>query len=73
MENNSKKIIGNNELVKINYYIVPVEQFSNPQMYAEQQSFLDKLKKIEKLNIIFGRLEKRKKDGETYYIEKALI
>src|SRR3989344_2055310 len=66
-----KKIIGNNVLVKINYYIAPIEQFSNPEMYAEQQSFFEKLKRIEKLNIIFGRLEKRKKDGETYYIEKA--
>lgn len=66
-----KKIVGNNELIKINYYIAPVEQFSNPEMYAEQQSFFEKLKKIEKLNIIFGRLEKRKKDGETYYLEKA--
>ncbi len=66
-----KKIVGNNELVKINYYIAPIEQFSNPKMYAEQQSFFEKLKKIEKLNIIFGRLEKRKRDGEIYYIEKA--
>lgn len=66
-----KKIVGNNELVKINYYIAPVEQFSNPKMYAEQQSFFEKLRKIEKLSIIFGRLEKRKKDGELYYVEKA--
>ena len=66
-----KKLVGNNDLANINYYIAPVEQFSNPKMYAEQQSFFEKLKKIEKLNIIFGRLEKRKKDGEIYYIEKA--
>ena len=66
-----KKIVSNNELVKINYYIAPVEQFSNPEMYAEQQSFFEKIKKIDKLNIIFGRLEKRKKDGKIYYIEKA--
>lgn len=65
------KLVGNNELVKINYYIAPVEQFSNPEMYAEQQSFFERLRKIEKLNIVFGRLEKRKKDGEIYYIEKA--
>ena len=65
------KIIGNNELVKINYYIAPIEQFSNPEMYAEQQSFFEKLKKINKINIIFGRLEKRKRDAEIYYIEKA--
>jgi len=40
-------------------------------MYAKQQSFFEKLKKISKLKIIFGRLEKRKRDGEVYYIEKA--
>ncbi len=66
-----KKIVGDNELIKINYYIAPVEQFSNPKMYAEQQSFFEKLKRIEKLSIVFGRLEKRKKDGESYYVEKA--
>jgi len=32
---------------------------------------LRSLKKIEKLKIIFGRLEKRKKDGKIYYTEKA--
>jgi len=40
-------------------------------MYAEQQSFFDKLRKTNKLKIIFGRLEKRKRDGEIYYVEKA--
>ncbi len=66
-----EKLAGNDDVVKINYYIAPVEQFSNPKMYADQQSFFEKLRKIDKLNIIFGRLEKRKRDGETYYIEKA--
>jgi uncharacterized LabA/DUF88 family protein len=66
-----KQILGDHELVKINYYIAPVEQFSNLKMYAEQQSFFEKLKKIDKLSIVFGRLEKRRKDGEVYYIEKA--
>jgi len=65
-----KKLIDENELIKINYYIAPVGE-SNPDMYAEQQRFLEKLRKIDKLSIIFGRLEKRKKDGEDYYIEKA--
>ncbi len=66
-----KELVGNNELVKINYYISPIEQFSNPKMYAEQQSFFEKLKKIDKLKIILGRLEKRKRDDEIYYVEKA--
>lgn len=66
-----RKLAENNTLIKIKYYISPVEQFSKPQMYAEQQSFFDKLRKINNLEIIFGRLEKRKRDGEVYYVEKA--
>ena len=57
-----KKLAGDNSLVKINYYISPIEQFSNPKMYAEQQSFFEKLRKISNLSIIFGRLEKRKRE-----------
>ena len=66
-----KKLSGDNNLIKIKYYISPVEQFNNLEMYAKQQSFFDKLRKIENLEIIFGRLEKRKRDGKVYYVEKA--
>ncbi len=66
-----EKLIGNNELIKINYYIAPIEQFNNPDGYAKQQSFLDNLRKIPNLNIVFGRLEKRKREGKTYLVEKA--
>jgi uncharacterized LabA/DUF88 family protein len=65
------KLAGKNKLIKINYYIAPVEQFGNPEMYAQQQSFFDKLREIKNLIIIFGRLEKRKRDGKIYYVEKA--
>lgn len=65
-----KKLVGKDELIKINYYTAPVGE-SNPEMYAEQQRFFEKLKMIEKLNIVLGRLEKRKRDGEVYYVEKA--
>lgn len=71
LEKFCKKLTENHELVKINYYISPVEQFSNPETYAQQQSFLKKIRKIDKLKIIFGRLEKRKRDREIYYVEKA--
>ncbi len=65
-----KKIVGVNDLIQINYYIAPVGE-SNPEMYAEQQKFFEKLKEINELKIIFGRLEKHKKDGKTFYVEKA--
>lgn len=66
-----KKLAREDNLVKINYYIAPVERLSNPKMYANQQKFFAKLKKIKGLNIILGRLEKRSQNGKTYYVEKA--
>ena len=66
-----KKIVGENELIKINYYIAPLNQKTHPKQYLKQQKFFNGLKKINKLNIILGRLEKRKRDGETFYVEKA--
>jgi len=66
-----KKLAKQNKLAKINYYIAPVDRLGNPEMYADQQKFFEKLRKIENLQIIFGRLEKRKKDGKEYYVEKA--
>ena len=71
LEKFCKKLVNNSDLVKINYYIAPVDQLENPKAYAQQQSFLKKISKIDKLKIIFGRLEKRKKDGEIYHVEKA--
>src|SRR3989338_864704 len=65
-----KKLTGENNLIKINYYIAPVGE-SNPSMYIEQQRFFEKLKKIDKLRIIFGRLEKKKRDGKIYFVEKS--
>jgi uncharacterized LabA/DUF88 family protein len=65
-----KKLAENNKLIKINYYIAPVGE-SNPEKYIEQQKFFEKLRKIKNLNIIFGRLEKHKKDGKYFYVEKA--
>jgi uncharacterized LabA/DUF88 family protein len=65
------KLSSNYELVDIKYYIAPIQQSSNEEMYAQQQSFFDKLREIPKLKIIFGRLEKRKREGKVYYVEKA--
>ena len=65
-----KKLAGKNELVKIKYYIAPVGE-SDSKIYAEQQKFFEKLKQIDKLELVFGRLEKHKKDGNSFYVEKA--
>src|SRR3989344_4764719 len=66
-----KKIAGKDNLVKINYYTAPVEQKNNPNVYAEQQKFFEALRKIDKLSIVFGRLEKHKEKGVVFYVEKS--
>src|SRR3989338_9394451 len=71
LEKFCRKLSKDDDLVKINYYIAPVEQQENPKAYSQQQSFFEELRKIDKLNLIFGRLEKRRKDGEVYHVEKA--
>jgi uncharacterized LabA/DUF88 family protein len=65
-----KKLSEKSELISVKYYISPVGE-SNPEMYVEQQKFFEKLRKIKNLKIIFGRLEKRKRESELYYVEKA--
>ena len=66
-----KKLSGKDDLIKINYYISPINKQSNLEMYTEQQKFFEKLKEIKNLKIILGRLEKRKQDGKIYFVEKA--
>jgi len=66
-----KKLANNSIIAKINYYISPIERVNNPEMYANQQKFFEKLKEISNLNIVLGRLEKRKTNGEVHYVEKA--
>jgi len=65
-----KKLSEDFDLIRINYYIAPVGE-ANPKMYTEQQRFFEKLRQIDKLKIIFGRLEKHKQDGKSFYVEKA--
>jgi uncharacterized LabA/DUF88 family protein len=64
------KLVGKDNLIKIKYYISPVGE-SKPEMYVEQQRFFEKLRAINNLEIIFGRLEKRKRNGGSYHVEKA--
>lgn len=66
-----KKLFDEGDLVKINYYLAPVDSENNPELFAIQQKFIAKLRKINKLNVVFGRLEKRKQDGKTFFVEKA--
>ena len=65
-----KKLSGENELTKVGYYIAPVNR-GYKEGYAKQQKFFEKIKSVDNLKIILGRLEKHKRDGKTFYVEKA--
>ncbi|MBT4377091.1 NYN domain-containing protein [archaeon] len=65
-----EKLSKEKDLIEIKYYIAPVGT-SNPDMYIEQQKFFEKIRAIKNLKIIFGRLEKRKRDGKVYFVEKS--
>jgi uncharacterized LabA/DUF88 family protein len=45
--------------MKICYYTAPLNQKSNKEEYQKQQKFFGYLTKIDKLDLFFGRLEKR--------------
>lgn len=57
----AKFLTGNNKLVQIYYYNVPLNQKDNPKEYRRQQKFFSYLSRIPNLEIKLGRLEKRPK------------
>lgn len=50
----------NYNLVKIYYYSAPLLWQENPKQYSKQQKYFEKLKQVKRLDLILGRLEKRK-------------
>lgn len=50
----------NYNLVKIYYYSAPLLWQENPKQYSKQQKYFEKLKLVKRLELILGRLERRK-------------
>ncbi|MEK6842203.1 MAG: NYN domain-containing protein, partial [Nanoarchaeota archaeon] len=47
------------ELVKINYFIAPVNQQEKPELYSKQQKFFEQIKKNSLIEIHLGKLVRR--------------
>jgi len=58
-------LINNNDLIQINYYTAPLNQIDNELEYSRQQKYFNYLSKIKRLNLYFGRLEKRNNNHKT--------
>jgi len=56
-------------LIKIFYYNAPLSQADDKEEYKKQQSFFEYLKKVPKLNLYLGRLEKR---PNNHKVEKGV-
>jgi len=62
------------ELKNVFYYNAPLDFNNNPEKYAKQQRFFEKIRKTEKVILKLSRLQKRKIKGTTdrfYYVVKG--
>ena len=68
-----EKLAGNRDLIRVYYYNAPLDYKSNPEKYAKQQKFFDKVQTTEKFKLILSRLQKRKIKGPDtlYYVVKG--
>lgn len=62
----SKKLLGHREWVATRYYIGQVQQHGNPRLYADQRSFVERLRATDRrISVHFGRLEPRTAKSEA--------
>lgn len=54
-----------NDLIEIKYYNAPLNRVDDEEEYKKQQKFFEYLKEVSKLNLYFGRLEKRPDGKKT--------
>lgn len=68
-----EKLSSKNDLIRVYYYNAPLDYKNNPDKYAKQQKFFDKVKTTDKVKLILSRLQKRKIKGtdKYYYVIKG--
>jgi len=68
-----EKLADKRDLIRVYYYNAPLDYKNNPEKYAKQQKFFDKVKTTDKVNLILSRLQKRKIKGtdQYYYVIKG--
>ena len=64
------KLVGERRLQRIYYYNAAVDQLREPDQYRSQQSFFDALRRVNYLELKFGRLVYR--DSPTVRYEKGI-
>ena len=63
-------IINNRKKIRTYYYTAPLDRKKNAEIYAKQQRFFEKLKKMQNFKLVLCRMQKEKIDGKTIYLVK---
>ena len=58
-ENYILDALGKRELIKIYYYNASLKQQINPEIFQKQQKLFERLRKIEKFNVVLCKRQKR--------------
>jgi uncharacterized LabA/DUF88 family protein len=66
-----KEILGDRELVRVYYYVAPLDIQADEEKYWGHQRFLDKLRQIEKFEVVLCTLKKIKINGKYAYFVKG--
>ena len=64
-------LVGDRELVRAYYYVAPLDIESNEDKYWSHQRFLDKLRKVSKLEVVLCSLKKVKTSKGDIYLVKG--
>jgi len=62
-----KQLVGDRELVAVNYYNAPLDRQKDDSGYIKQQRFFEKIKRIPLFHLILCRMQKRIVDGKIIY------
>jgi uncharacterized LabA/DUF88 family protein len=67
------KLAENRNLIRVYYYNAPLDYKNNPEKYAKQQKFFNKISATDKTKLVLSRLQKRKIKGtdKFYYVVKG--
>ena len=72
LRNLQKKIVGDNNLIKIYYYNAPLKEKFNKWVYWQQMKFFSRISKISRLNLVLCKRQKRLDEkNEEYYVIKG--
>lgn len=65
-----KKITQERKLIRVYYYSAPLDKRKDEEIYAKQQKFFEKLRKIPNFELILCRMQKDHINGEKYCVKE---